>query len=121
MEIARTSPVPNVAKPAQKAAPDAARGGAQSQVARARVQQAEAKREVGEAMAKAILADSNIEPADISKFSVSLDIHKETGRVIAEIRNKDTGEVLQKIPSDSILRGAVMLEQAIGTILDKPA
>ena len=118
MEITRTSPIPRAAQRAQEAAPPAQADQSQP---RAQARQAEAKRQVGEALAKAILADSNIKPVDISKFSVSLDIHQETGRVVAEIRNKNTGEVLQKIPSESILRGAVMLKQAIGTILDKPA
>ncbi len=71
--------------------------------------------------ARAVLDDSGIPPAEISKYSVRLDIHKETGRVVASIRNKETGEILQSFPSESILRGAVMLKNMIGTILDDPA
>jgi len=85
------------------------------------VRQAEGRREVSKALAKAILAESRIEPVEISRFNVRLDIDRDTGRVIAEIQDKKTGELLQKIPSDSLLRSAAMLEQTIGTILDTPA
>lgn len=117
MEITRTPPAAvaeQALKPTQAPAP------AVDPKVQAQISHAAARQELSEAQAQAILQDSGIKPADISKFDVRLDIHKETGRVVASIQNKKTGEVLQKFPSESILRGAVMLQNMIGTILDEP-
>ena len=124
MEITRLTPVPRVASEAQSAplAPPQAKAQAiKAQTVKAEVRQAKARQNVSDALAKAILAESNIEPTELQKFNVRLDIHKETGRVVAEIENKRTGELLQRIPSETILRGAVMLEKSLGTVLDTPA
>ena len=117
MEIVRTPPAPGAAR--QSAPAPASR--TPDKAAQAEIRRAAARQNVSDALAKAILADSNIAPADQQKFNVSLDIHKDTGRVVAEIRNKSTGELVQKIPSETILRNAAMLERVIGTILDTPA
>lgn len=74
--------------------------------------------QISSSLAKAVLKDSGIKPADISRFNVRLDIHKETGRVVANIFNKETGKLVQKVPSEALLRQAEMLGEVLGTILD---
>ncbi len=121
MEIGHKIPAPAAAPaPKKTPAPTPAPAPAADPAVLARIQKAAAKQELNEAQARAVLEDSGIPPAEFSKFNVRLDIHKETGRVVVSIQNKRTGELLQKLPSESILRGAVMLKNMIGTILDTP-
>lgn len=80
----------------------------------------ELRRELVGPLARRILEDSGIEPKELSRFRVQLDIDDATGRVIAEIRDKDTGELVDEVPSRKVLRQAAMLKEAIGMILDKP-
>lgn len=119
MEITKTPPATVTA---QRTGPKpAAEPRTQAQIAEAQARQAEARHKVSDALARAILAESNVDPVDFHRFNVRLDIHKDTGRLVAEIENKVTGELLQKIPSETILRGAAMLDQVLGTVLDTPA
>jgi len=121
MEITRTPAIAGIASQNRGAATVQQHTAPIQPTAKAQVRQAETRRQISEALAREILKESNLPPVEFHKFNVRLDIHKETGRVVAEIENKQTGEVLQKIPSDSLLRSAMMLEQFLGTILDRPA
>jgi len=80
----------------------------------------EIKQELKGQMAQAILKDSGIDPKDINRFQVKLDIDEGTGRVVAEIRNRETGELVNEVPSRKLLRQAALLKEALGTILDRP-
>jgi len=71
-------------------------------------------------LAAKVLQDSGIRPEEIFKYRVQLDIDKPTGRVVAEVRNKESGELVTEVPSRTLLRHAAMLREALGMILDKP-
>lgn len=71
-------------------------------------------------LAQRILSDSGIKPVEISKYRVQLDIDDDSGRVVAEVRDKATGELIEEVPSRTLLRQAQLLREAIGMILDKP-
>ncbi|MDJ0951700.1 MAG: flagellar protein FlaG [Alphaproteobacteria bacterium] len=71
-------------------------------------------------LAQRILEDSGIKPAEIGKYRVKLDIDDDSGRVVAEVRDKESGELVNEVPSRKLLRQAQMLKEAVGMILDKP-
>ncbi len=80
----------------------------------------ELRRELVGPLAQKILEDNGVKAEDMARFRVQLDIDDDTGRVVAEIRNKETGEVVNEVPSRKVLRQAAMLKEAVGMILDKP-
>ncbi|MCG8355500.1 MAG: flagellar protein FlaG [Kiloniellales bacterium] len=80
----------------------------------------EIRRELTGALAQRVLEDSGIKPQDISKYRVRLDIDDASGRVVAEVRDKESGELVEEVPSRKILRQAQMLQETLGMILDKP-
>ena len=71
-------------------------------------------------LAQRILKDSGIGAAEISKYQVKLDIDDDSGRVVAEVRDKHTGELVEEVPSRKLLRQAQLLRETLGMILDKP-
>ena len=76
--------------------------------------------EVTGQLAKRLLADSGIKQADMHRFRVKLDIDVDTGRIVAEVRNRQTDELVTEVPSRKLLRQAAMLKETLGMILDKP-
>lgn len=83
-------------------------------------QEAQARREITGPLAQKLLEASGIKPAEISRFRVQLDIDDGTGRVVAEVRSKESGELVAEVPSRTLLRQAAMLRETLGMILDKP-
>ncbi len=81
---------------------------------------AELRREIGGQLARQILKDAGIKPTEMFRYKVQLDIDGDTGRVVAEVREKDSGELVKEVPSRSLLRQAAMLNETLGMILDKP-
>lgn len=71
-------------------------------------------------LARSLLRESGVEQADLAKYRVNLDIDGDTGRVIAEIRDRHSGDLVSEVPSRTLLRQAAMLQETLGTILDKP-
>lgn len=118
MEITRVPLSPKTAPEAEQVAPGRA---IDAKAADPEATKIARQRKLREALADVILKQSDIPVAELSKVRVRLDMDTETGRLIAAIENKQTGEVVQTIPSETILRGAAMLEKVIGTVLDKPA
>ncbi len=80
----------------------------------------EIRSELAGPLARRVLEDSGIKPADIAKYRVKLDIDDDSGRVVAEVRDKKSGELVNEVPSRKLLRQAQMLKEAVGMILDKP-
>lgn len=80
----------------------------------------ELRRELVGPLAQNILEESGVKSEDLGRFRVQLDIDDDSGRVVAEIRNKETGELVDEVPTRSVLRQAAMLKEAVGMILDKP-
>ena len=80
----------------------------------------ELRREISGQLAQQILQESGIKPTEIFRYKVQLDIDGDTGRVVAEVREKDSGELVKEVPSRTLLRQAAMLNEALGMILDKP-
>ena len=76
--------------------------------------------EVTGQLARRLLADSGIKQADMDRFRVKLDIDVDTGRIVAEVRNRQTNELVTEVPSRKLLRQAAMLKETLGMILDKP-
>ena len=85
------------------------------------VQTAELRQELTGPLAQKILEEAGIKPAEIDRYRVQLDIDGDTGRVVAEVREKDSGELVTEVPSRTLLRQAAMLEESLGMILDTPA
>ena len=71
-------------------------------------------------LAQKLLQESGIKQADLAKYQVKLDIDDGTGRVVAEIRDRESGDLVTEVPSRELLRQAAMLQEVLGTILDKP-
>jgi len=84
-------------------------------------QKAELRQELTGPLAQKVLEDVGIKPAEIDRYRVQLDIDGDTGRVIAEVRNKESGELVTEVPSRTLLRQAAMLKESLGMILDTPA
>lgn len=78
------------------------------------------RRDITGPLAQKLLEASGVKPAEINRFRVQLDIDDDTGRVVAEVRNKESGELVAEVPSRTLLRQAAMLRDVLGTILDKP-
>lgn len=78
------------------------------------------RQELSGPLAAQLLAESVTEPIDIDQYRVQLDIDRGTGRVIAEIRDKETGDLVQEVPPKALLKHAALLKEALGTILDTP-
>ena len=76
--------------------------------------------EVSGQLARRLMSDSGIKQADMHRFRVKLDIDNDTGRVVAEVRNRVTDELVTEVPSRKLLRQAAMLRETLGMILDKP-
>lgn len=76
--------------------------------------------EVTGQLAERLLADAGIKQADMNRFRIKLDIDNDTGRVVAEVRNRHTDELVTEVPSRKLLRQAAMLRETLGMILDKP-
>ena len=76
--------------------------------------------EISGQLARRLLADSGIKQADMDRFRVKLDIDGDTGRVVAEVRNRETNELVTEVPSRKLLRHAAMLKETLGMILEKP-
>ena len=72
------------------------------------------------ALAQKLLESSGIKPAEFDRFRVEIDIDGDTGRVVAEIRNRQTGDLVDEVPSRTLLRQAAMLKETLGTLLDTP-
>lgn len=120
MEITRL-PLPNTAAPRAQEKLSVGPATDDGRALRLSAEKVAERRALKEALAQAILEQSDVPASAVSKVRVRLDIHKETGRLIAAIENKETGKLVQTIPSETILRGAAMLERVVGTVLDKPA
>ena len=102
------------------ARPQQPRPAAQSEPA-TRAPETELRRELSGELARQILKESGIEPVEINRYRVQLDIDGDTGRVVAEVRKKDSGELVTEVPSRTLLRQAAMLRETLGMILDRPA
>lgn len=76
--------------------------------------------EIGGRLARNLLAASGVKEVDLTKYKVNLDIDGDTGRVVAEIRDRRSGDLVSEVPSRTLLRQAAMLNETLGTILDKP-
>lgn len=76
--------------------------------------------EIGGRLAHNLLAASGLKDVELAKYKVSLDIDGDTGRVVAEIRDRSSGDLVTEVPSRTLLRHAAMLNETLGTILDKP-
>ena len=72
-------------------------------------------------LAQKVLEDAGIKPVEIDRYRVQLDIDGDTGRVVAEVREKESGDLVAEVPSRTLLRQAAMLKETLGMILDTPA
>lgn len=115
MEVHNNRPVALDSKPRQQQPSPAARAEQPDPA-----QGAGLRREIGGELAQKILQESGIRPAEIFRYKVQLDIDGDTGRVVAEVREKDSGELVKEVPSRTLLRQAAMLNEVLGTILDTP-
>ena len=84
-------------------------------------QKAELRQELTGPLARKVLEDVGIKPAEIDRYRVQLDIDGDTGRVVAEVREKESGDLVTEVPSRTLLRQAAMLRESLGMILDTPA
>lgn len=82
---------------------------------------AELRQELTGPLARKVLEDVGIKPAEIDRYRVQLDIDGDTGRVVAEVREKESGDLVTEVPSRTLLRQAAMLRESLGMILDTPA
>ncbi len=110
--------IPPVAARTQARSPQ--KGGGQPAEPQAQSNSTEIRDELTGPLAQRILKDSGIEATEISKYRVKLDIDDDSGRVVAEVRNKQTGELVDEVPSRKLLRQAQLLRETLGMILDKP-
>lgn len=121
MEVKGISPL--AAAPARREsgpAPGRASGHIANSLPKAADPSATGTKELHGALAEKLLESSGIKSADLHRFRVELDIDGDTGRIVAEIRNRQTGDLVEEVPSRSILRHAAMLKDTLGTLLDTP-
>lgn len=61
------------------------------------------------------------ETMDLFNHKFHFKIHDKTHRVIVQVLNSDTGEVVNEIPPEKVLDMIANMEKAIGLIVDKKA
>ena len=79
------------------------------------------KAELTGALRDSLLEAAKVPQSNRKEVRVQLDIDGESGRVVAQIRDRATGDLVQELPSRTVLRQAAMLDEVLGLILDKPA
>ncbi len=73
-----------------------------------------------DALTRKVLEAAGLQPTEINKYSVKLDIDNGTGRVVALIHERQSGELVSQVPTESVLRQSALLKEVLGTILDQP-
>ncbi len=55
---------------------------------------------------------------DQQTVSVNFDVDKETGRIVVQVKDVDTGDILRQIPSEDMLEFARNASKGVGVTLD---
>ncbi len=55
---------------------------------------------------------------DQQAVSVNFDVDKETGRIVVQVKDVDTGDILRQIPSEDMLEFARNASKGVGVTLD---
>ena len=55
---------------------------------------------------------------DQQAVSVNFDVDKETGRIVVQVKDVDTGDILRQIPSEDMLEFARNASRGVGVTLD---
>lgn len=58
---------------------------------------------------------------DLFNHKFNFEVHEKTGRVIVQVLNSETGEIVNEIPPKKILDMVANMAEAIGVIVDKKA
>jgi len=74
----------------------------------------------GKELQKALADELAGEPIDAPN-EVRLRVEKDVDLVVAEVVNRETGEVVQEIPPEDMVEAARKLEAMLGRILDRDA
>lgn len=70
---------------------------------------------ISEALLVGLETDLNL----IHNVGLQFSLHKETGRTMVKVVNKDTNELIREIPSEEVLNLAAKLDEMIGIIFDE--
>ena len=70
---------------------------------------------------RALIETAGLKPDQAAKVRVALSVEEGTNRVIAKMYNKDTGELIQQMPTDQMLRNAALIREMLGTAVDAVA
>lgn len=117
MDIKPTGPV----QPIYAATAGGSRREAPPSAPQVRNDTTEVKPEVTGALRDGLLEAAEIPQSQRHEVRIQLDIDSDSGRVVAEVRDRSTGDLVKELPSRTVLRQAAMLDEVLGLILDKPA
>lgn len=96
---------------------------AQGEIARAGADRAgttrEAERAVGD-IQNALVAGLADEPVEAPN-EIRLRVERDVDRVVAEVVDRETGEVVHEIPPEDMIAAAKTLEAMLGRVLDREA
>lgn len=67
---------------------------------------------------RALVEAAGLKPSDAAKVRVALSVEEGTNRVIARMYNKETGELIQQMPTDQMLRNAALIREMLGAAVD---
>ncbi len=67
---------------------------------------------------RALVEAAGLKPSEAAKVRVALSVEEGTNRVIAKMYNKETGELIQQMPTDQMLRNAALIREMLGAAVD---
>lgn len=59
------------------------------------------------------------QPRDAFSYQLQFHVDEATGRVVAEVVDRETGEIVRQVPPEHVLRIAMYLEMLLGQQLDQ--
>ena len=67
---------------------------------------------------RALVEAAGLEPQQAAKVQVVLSVDEDSNRVNAKMYNKESGELIQQMPTDQMLRNSAMIRDMLGAAID---
>lgn len=67
---------------------------------------------------RALVEAAGLKPQQAAKVHVVLSVDEDSNRVIAKMYNKESGELIQQMPTDQMLRNSALIREMLGAAVD---
>jgi flagellar protein FlaG len=68
---------------------------------------------------RALAQAAGLDPQEAQQVRVALSVDQTTNQVVARVVNKDTGELVRQVPTEQVIRNAVLVHEMLGATLNK--